>query len=179
MPNPRFSAFCLFVLVLLVGACSSSVVQKPPDGESHPPKPAPPPPEEISFFGSSQDTDLFNNALSHFNEPTQADNYAQTRADLEALLKAYPKSKWRSLSEKLILLIDDTASHRRLSEKSLADKNRLAQENEQLKRQVRTLNEKLQTETSGLAQENEQLKKDLQTLKNLEIELEKRDRKLR
>ena len=56
----------------------------------------------------------------------------------------------------------------------------------QLKRQVRTLKEKMQAETTGLTQDNEQLKqdnellkKDIQSLKNLEIELEKRDRKLR
>ncbi|MBI4632369.1 MAG: hypothetical protein HY742_00535 [Deltaproteobacteria bacterium] len=177
MHKPRFCTLCLFVLVLLGGACSS--IQRAPDGERHPPQTASSLPGEMSFFGPAEDTELFNSALSSLNEPAHVDDYASARADIETLLKAYPKSKWRSLSEKLILLIDNAASHRRLAEKSLADKNRLAQENDQLKRQMRALHEKLQTETSGLAQENEQLRKDIQTLKNLEIELEKRDRKLR
>ena len=187
MPKKRFIALCL--CILLGGACAPSV-QKAPEGERYPPAIVPPKPAEISLFGSTKDTDLFNSALSLLNAPVNgqasAGDHAKARSDLEALLKTYPKSKWRSAAEQLIILIDEGTSSRQRVEKSLADKNRLSQENEQLKRQMRVLNEKLQAETTGLTQDNEQLKKDneqlkkdIQTLKNLDIELEKRDRKLR
>lgn len=179
MPKIRLIALCLFIL--LGGACSPSVQRAPDNGL--PPATVPPKSGAISLFGSTNDTDLFNSALSHLNAPVNgqasAGDHANARSDLETLLKTYPKSKWRAAAEQLIVLIDEGTSDRQLAEKSLAEKNRLSQENEQLKRQVRMLNEKLQTETAGLTQENEQLKKDIETLKNLEIELEKRDRKLR
>ena len=175
----RFLVFCL--LVLLGGACAPSV-QRMPDDKGPPPETAAPRTGETSFF-STKDAELFQRALSRLNAPVNgqaaADDYAKARTDLEALVNAYPKSRWRPAAEKIIALIDNATSQRQLAEKTVADKNRLAQENEQLKRQVRALNEKLQAETAALSQENEQLKKDIQTLKNLEIELEKRDRKLR
>ncbi len=181
MLNPRPIALFLFVFALLGGACSSPV-QRVPDSEVPPPKPAPPRPAETSLF-IARDTELFYSALSRLAAPSagqaSADDYAKARSDFETLLKTYPKTKWRTVSEEFIALIDGITVSRQLVEKSLAEKSRIAQENEQLKRQVRLLNEKLQTETAALAQENEQLKKDIQTLKKLEIELDKRDRKLR
>lgn len=176
-----FRVLVLCLLVLLGGACTPTA-QKIPDDKGHHPETASPHAGETSFFGA-KDAELFQRALSRLNAPANgpvtANDYAEARADFELLLNAYPKSKWRPAAEKIIILIDTAASRRQLVEKTAADKNRLAQENEQLKRQVRALNEKLQTETAALTQENDQLKKDIQTLKNLEIELEKRDRKLR
>jgi hypothetical protein len=183
MPDRKLVILCLSVLVLLGGACSPSVsVQKIPAGTVQASKTAPPFPAETSLF-SSRDTDLFTRALSYLSVPpggqVSADDYANARSDFESLLNAYPKSKWRPASEEFILLIDGITSSRQLAEKSLAEKTKLTQDNEQLKRQVRTLNEKLQTDTAALMQENEQLKKDIQKMKNLDIELEKRDRQLR
>ncbi len=181
MPDRRL--VMLSVLILTWGGACSPLVQKVPDSAVQSVKPAATRPVETSLF-SSKDTDLFNTALSHLAAPSgggQASpgDYAEARSDFASLLKDYPDSKWRTVSEEFILLIDGLASSRQLAERSLADKTRLAQENEQLKRQIKALNEKLQTETTALVQENEQLKKDIQTLKNLEIELEKRDRQLR
>ena len=52
-------------------------------------------------------------------------------------------------------------------------------QNDRLKKTVRELTDKLQAGKASLSQENEQLRKDLKRLKDLEIELEKRERMLR
>jgi hypothetical protein len=52
-------------------------------------------------------------------------------------------------------------------------------ENESLRKNLKQTHERLQTETQKLLAENEQLKKDLQLLKDLEIQLERRERMLR
>ncbi len=62
---------------------------------------------------------------------------------------------------------------------TLTEKEWLLQENDRLKKTVRELTDKLQAEKASLSQENEQLRKDLKRLKDLEIELEKRERMLR
>src|SRR3989304_2844853 len=49
-------------------------------------------------------------------------------------------------------------------------------EEELLKKELRLLNEKYQSEVAALQQENDQLKRDLQLLKNLELQLDKREK---
>ena len=66
-----------------------------------------------------------------------------------------------------------------LFDKTGTERLRALQENDQLKKAIRELTEKLQLETAVLAQENEQMKRDIQRLKALEIELQKRERMLR
>ncbi len=88
------------------------------------------------------------------------------------MLNTYPKSKWRGLAETFIRLIDTDVQ---LIEKAKEDNARLLKENEQVKKDNRRLLE----ETAKLIQENEQLKKDIQLLKNLEVQLEKREKMLR
>jgi len=70
-------------------------------------------------------------------------------------------------------------SDQKLIEKADADRGKLRGENEQLKREIRLLDDKFQAEMTKLRQENEQLKKDIQLLKNLEIQLDKREKMLR
>jgi hypothetical protein len=64
-------------------------------------------------------------------------------------------------------------------EKAQAERERLLLSLEQARRSNRLLQEKLNTETARLLQENEQLKGDLQRLKQLEIDLQRRDRSTR
>ena len=68
---------------------------------------------------------------------------------------------------------------RSANDKFKAALSALQQENEQSKKELRSLNDKYKAELSALQQENEQLKKDIQLLKNLEIQLEKREKQLR
>jgi hypothetical protein len=152
-------------ILLLLGACASS----------------PTPSGNFSLL-TSPDAELFQGGVSYLGSSEQPADYGKAKAAFSALLNTYPKSKWRELSEQLIHLIDETQACQAknvLAEKTREDRERLLQDNEKLKQDIRQLNDKLKTETVRLSEENEQLKKDIQLLKNLEIQLEKRDKTLR
>jgi hypothetical protein len=132
-----------------------------------------------------EDRDLFCKGIALLNHPDHPDP-AGARTVFASLIEQYPQSQWRSLAETVVRLIDERDAFREvgrddrlLREKSEADRSRMLQENEQLKKTVRELTEKTQTAVASLTQENEQLKQDLLRLKTLEIELEKRERMLR
>ncbi|MEW6615685.1 MAG: hypothetical protein AB1401_09495 [Thermodesulfobacteriota bacterium] len=171
--------FVLFLLVMFLTACASAVPTFP-DRDVSPPKAVPitidnalakdkPVVEDKPVIDRSiSDTDLFHDAVSYLDNSKVTADYLKAKTAFELLVKSYPKSKWRNLSEMFIKIIDDmqaykvkSGSDRLLADKAQADKGRLFQENEQLKK------------------DNEQLKKDIQLLKNLEIQLEKRERALR
>ena len=162
----------LLVLVLL-GACSS--LPSPPG--------TPPRANEKSWFKRSpSDMDIFYQGISYLGDREKAADYAKARAAFNEVLKTYPKSKWRGLSETFIRLIDMEQLYEekcrndvQFIEKAKEDKARLLKENEQVKKDNRHLLE----ETAKMIQENEQLKKDIQLLKSLEVQLEKREKMLR
>ena len=163
-----YSKYLFCLLFVLLGACASH--QLSPGSSA--------PLNEIAY----SDKDIFNQGLSYLGGHEQAADYAKARSRFDELLKGYPNSKLRNLSDMLIRLIDDIES---CKEKSKADiplidkvkeeKDRLLRENEQLKKESRRLLEL----TVKLVQENEQLKKDIERLKSLEVQLEKREKMLR
>jgi len=111
---------------------------------------------------------------------------ARARSIFTSLIQSNPKSRWLPAAEAFVRLIDEREifleANRRdqfLTDKAKAEKTRTVQENETLRKTVRELTGRLQTETAALLQENEKLKQDIQQLKALEIELEKRERRLR
>jgi hypothetical protein len=187
--------FILFLFVYLVCACTASL--PPVDDRSIPPQPkAPailPAPEEKSMltdlFGKTpkKDEELFNQGLRQIAE--QAINqgeYAPARQTFATLITSYPESKWRDAAQVLLRLLDEAGSSRTrlLSAQTTAnklsnEKTRALQENEQSKKELHLLNEKYQADVAALQQENEQLKKDIQLLKNLEIQMDKREKQLR
>lgn len=177
--------FALFLAITFLAACASAVPVSP-DKTAHPPKTVPVIKEKEIVDRSMSDTDLFRDAVSRLGNLEVTADYVRARSAFELLVRTYPKSKWHSLSETFIRIIDDikayqakSISGRLLLDKVQADKGRVLQENEQLKKEIRLLNDKQQAETTRLFQENEQLKKDIQLLKNLEIQLDKRERTLR
>jgi hypothetical protein len=132
-----------------------------------------------------EDRDLLLDGVKFLNLPDRPAP-AKARSIFISLIQFYPQSRWRPAAEAFIRLIDEWETFREanrqdhlLTDKAKADKTKTVQENETLKKTVRELTERLQTETAALAQENEKLKKDIDRLKALEIELEKRERKLR
>ena len=177
--------FVLSLMIMFLMSCASAVPISP-DKTVYPPKTVPVIKEKDIVDRSMSDTDLFHDAVSYLGNIEVTADYLRARSAFELLVKTYPKSKWRNLSETFIRIIDDikayqakSISNQLLLDKAQADKGRLLQESEQLKKEIRLLNDKQQTETTRLLQENEQLKKDIQLLKNLEIQLQKRERTLR
>jgi len=161
------------IILLVVGACGPPL----------------PPPENISpineqglFKSMPSDAELFQGGISHLGSTENPPDYDKARSNFDALVNRYPLSRWKGLSERIIHLLDaiQSCQAKNISaDKALEDQQRLLLENEKLKKDVRHLNDKLKTETARLVEENEQMKKDIQLLKNLEIQLEKRDKMYR
>ncbi|MDI6776058.1 MAG: hypothetical protein QMD03_02275 [Syntrophales bacterium] len=173
----RIQNFILWLFIVLLGACAHTL--PPPIDRTSPPG-------IISPLKEKTDSALFNEGMFYLGGLEQMADYTKARSAFDALLKVHPESKWRSLSEVLLRLIDEmqlckakNVSDRKLIEKADADIGRLRGENEQLKREIRLLDDKFQAEMTKLRQENEQLRKDIQLLKNLEIQLDKREKMLR
>jgi hypothetical protein len=157
----KYRKSIFLIIFLLLGACASPTIQP---GSESPLKPS--------------DVDMFHVALSYMGDNGQPADYGKARAAFDTLVNTHPKSRWRELSERLIRLIDECQScqgKNLLDNKTQSDKNKLLQENERLKKDIR----QLQSDTARLSQENEQLKNDIQLLKNLEIQLDKREKMFR
>jgi hypothetical protein len=168
-----YRRYLIFILLALLAACSS--LPSPP---SNPPRP-----NDRSWFNRSPaDEIIFYQGMSYLGDKEKAADYAKAKATFEEVLKKYPKSKWRGLSDTFIRLIDmeqlyeeQCRTDLQFIEKAKEENARLIKENEQAKKDNRRLLE----ETVKLLQENEQLKKDIQLLKSLEVQLEKREKMLR
>jgi hypothetical protein len=109
------------------------------------------------------------------SNPDRTNDDTEIRTTLNRLLSFYPESKWRPTVESLLLFIDRQAADRerikgehRLYDSVVAQKIKCEESDSQCR-----------LELTRILQENEQLKKDLQNLKNLEIELEQRNRVMR
>jgi hypothetical protein len=134
------------------------------------------------------DVEMMDEGVACLESPEDQRDYVKARSIFDKLIKTYPNSKWRRLAETLMHLIDQKhtlVEKETLLSKARADGAALLQENEKLKKEIVALNDKIKAdsvklaELAKLAEENEQLKKDIKLLKNLEIELEKRDKTLR
>ena len=183
MNRPQTTPILMIALLFLAGCATAPpavdqavVVTEPP---------APPIEQRIPPPRLTEDRDLFAEGVALLNQPDRGEP-TKARAVFVSLLERYPQSRWHSAAETFIRLIDEIASSREEGrhEQLLAEQVReelagAMQENEALNKKLRELTEKHQRETASLSQENENLKRDLQRLKELEIELEKRERMLR
>jgi len=161
------------VWILLMTACTAPL--PPPGAIFSPGGPG-------LFKKTPSDADIMHEGITYLGSPGRVAEYARARSAFDTLIKIYPESKWRPLAETMITLIDNRVScqaNNLLAGRKEDDTSSLRQENERLKKEVRYLNEKLKTDTARLSEENEQMKKDIQLLKNLEVELEKREKMLR
>jgi hypothetical protein len=160
--------FLLLIAVLTTGCTAPLVVNnKPPDQK--------PPKEKVLLTLPSSETDLFREALGYLNNPEGAPDYGAVKARLESFVLQYPKSKWTSCAQsllqtinKIMALQNKVKADRLALERANADKSRLFKEIEMLK-----------IEAVKLQHENDQLKNDIVLLKQLEIQLEKREKMLK
>ena len=159
----------LLVIAVLTAGCTAPLVvnNKPPDRK--------PPEEKVLFTLPSSETDLIREALGYLNNPEGAPDYGAVKARLESFVLQYPKSKWTSCAQsllqtinKIIALQNNVQSERLALERANTDKSRLFKEIEMMK-----------TEAVKLQHENDQLKNDILLLKQLEIQLEKREKRLK
>ncbi len=167
--------YLILIFLVVLGGCSS--LPSPPG--------TPPRANDNGwwFNRSSADEVIFYQGISYLEDNKEkAADYVKAREQFNELLKTYPKSKWRGLSETFIRLIDTEQLYEekcradlQLIENVKGDNAKLIKENEEAKKDNRRLLE----ESAKLIQENEQLKKDIELLKSLEVELEKREKMLR
>ncbi|MBN1546590.1 MAG: hypothetical protein JW902_08025 [Syntrophaceae bacterium] len=131
---------------------------------------------DISAVREPSAEEMLNEALTLITLPGgTADDTQKARKILAHINLSYPDSKWVASVEAMILLIDrQTACAEKIKEYRSGCEGILSQ-----KLKCEESGNMCRQELTRILQENEQLKKDLQNLKNLEIELEQRTRKMR
>ena len=133
-----------------------------------------------------KDEGLFLQAMHQIEDAFNKGTFTSARQTLGELISSYPQSKWADAAQAALRLMGEVDTYRQrlpiaqdMVQKLTADKNRTLQDNERIKKELRLLSEKYPAELAELQQENEQLKKDLQLLKNLEMQLDRREKTLR
>lgn len=191
----RARLFFICLLISLVNACGAHTPPLPDRDAAKPPAAITeitPVREEKNIIQDlftskpSKDEELFLGALALLPEAMKKDDYGAVKNPLDALVNNYPESKRLPAANAILRLIGSLELYREklhtseaAANKNYAEKTVAGQEIEQLKKDRRLLLEKSQAEIGALQQENEQLKKDIQLLKNLEMQLDKREKLLR
>lgn len=164
----------MIFMLILIGACTAA------------PKKDLPAPSGGIADRIQADTNLFQEGFILLGTSGKPADYGKARRLFDQLIRVYPQSKWRSYAETYRQLLDDVkvASDRASMVETEAKKTRTETEAlrlslEQAKKSNRLLQEKMNAETARILQENEQLRSDLQRLKQLEIDLQRRDRSVR
>jgi len=140
----------VFVVLLVIALTGACAVIRPPEKKKVP-YPAGP-----AVPGVPSDEDLFLLGTSYLGKGELRPDYFNARVAFEKLVKTYPGSRRRQTAEQFIMLIDEI---QKLKKSGSADD--------------------YGPPNAQLLKENARLKKDLEQLKQLEIESEKRDNKLR
>jgi hypothetical protein len=166
----------LFLLILMIGACASAPKM---DRPQQPVSAAP-------LIQSQSDTALFQQSITLLGAPGKPADYDKARASFDQLIRLFPKSKWRPYADSYLKLLDELKAN---SDKAMADRlaarkaktetDDLRLSLDQSKKAHRLLQEKMQTDMARVQQENEQLKNDIQRLKQLEVDLQRRERSLK
>ena len=135
------------------------------------------------FSKGPSDKELFTEALSCLSNDKKGPDYSEAQIRLQNLVEQFPNSKWTTSAEALILTLDRIstlqAALKKEKLKTQGEQLKLTKEIHKLKDNAEQIEGKYSVEIVRLQQENEQLKKDIQQLKTLEIQLEKREKKMR
>lgn len=168
---------CLIIMAVMLAGCATKAVK----GNNEQARPAE---KLSSIFSKEpSDRELFDEALSYLTNNPKEPNYHEAKVRLERLVAQFPESKWVAGAQALISTLDriSVLQDALTSEKVKAHGTqvRLAKEIESLRSGDRQIEGKYSAEINRLQQENEQLKNDIRQLKDLEIRLEKREKMLR
>lgn len=181
MLNKAKLIFLILLSIIFIAACVKPVVKDEAAGQNAAAE------KQKGFFElPPSDTDMFRKALLLLDKTQGEPDYSAVKTSLTVLIQKSPQGKWRNSAETLIQMIDnilvlqtEIKSRRQVLEKVNIDKTKLVRENESLKKDLKLTEESQDTEIIRLRQENEQLKKDITLLKNLELQLDKREKMLR
>lgn len=168
----------LMTFVLILAGCGTkSMIRSTADRTDGPVK------SNGLFNQERSDEGLFTEALSYLSNEKKEPHYDEAKFKLENLIAQYPNSKWIDASRALLASLERiSALQNQLKQerqKNQSENIKLAKEIELLRDNAKQTEDKSSAELVRLQQENEQLKKDIQQLKNLEIQLEKREKMLR
>ncbi|MRR15719.1 MAG: hypothetical protein EG826_04595 [Deltaproteobacteria bacterium] len=165
-----------FVLIL-AGCATKSMISTTADRTDGPAK------SDGLFNQKHSDQELFIEAMSYLSNEQKEPNYNEAKLKVENLINQYPRSKWIGASRALLTSLDRiSALQNQLKQerqKNQGENTKLSKEIELLRDNNKQLEDRLSAEIVRLREENEQLKRDIQQLKNLEIQLEKREKMLR
>lgn len=129
------------------------------------------------------DQQRYEDILAALANNEKRPNYPEVKSALEGFILEHPQSKWAPSARVLILSLDKIiALEHRLAlekQKALSGEAKSTRELQAAKESLRQLEEKYVFDMAKLLQENEQLKNDLQQLKQLEVQMEKREKMLR
>ena len=132
------------------------------------------------FDKNPSDLQIFEEAVSYLSNDKKEPNYKEAKIRLENLIATYPKSRWIPASQAILVCLDKiSALQVQIRQEKQKEHAKMTKEIEGIKDSAKQNEEKNSTEIIRLQQENEQLKKDIQQLKNLEIQLERREKMLR
>lgn len=135
------------------------------------------------FSKEPSDKELFEEALSYLSNDKKEPNYLEAQIKLQTLVSQFPNSKWITSAEALIITLDRIsalqAALKKEKLKAQGEQVKLTKEVNKLRDNAEQIGGKYSVEIVRLQLENEQLKKDIQQLKNLEIQLERREKMLR
>jgi len=165
-----------FVLIL-AGCSTKSIISSTADRTDAKEK------SNSIFIQEPSDQELFIEALSYLSNEQKEPNYNEAKFKLENLIDQHPRSKWVAASRALLTTLGRISTLqsqiKQEKQKNQGENSKLVKENELLRDNTRQIEDKSSAEIVRLQQENEQLKRDIQQLKNLEIQLERREKKLR
>ncbi len=129
------------------------------------------------------DQQRYEDILAALANNEKRPKYPEVKSALESLVLEHPQSKWAPSARALMMSLDKIiALEHRLSlekQKALSSETKSARELQAAKESLRQLEERYVSDMAKLSQENEQLKNDLQQLKQLEVQMEKREKMLR
>lgn len=168
---------CLIIMAVMLAGCATKAVK----GNNEQARPAE---KFSGIFSKEpSDKELFDEALSCLTNNSKEPNYNEAKVRLESFVAQFPESKWVAGARALISTLDRIAALRDAltneKVKAYGTQVRLAKEIEDLRGNDKQIEGKYSAEINKLQQENEQLKNDIRQLKKLEIRLEKREKMLR